>query len=196
MYRASHGEKYQSLHMHSSRKVSVGSVDSISIVDATDASLRQLPVLNMEDSSTHVASILSSDLSEIARLVEEPVTELFSPLRLTSPESVGFATVFQSRSTHEYSHLSKPSNASKRWMRKGFWNRRGDHLTKDGFIVYAPPYQAYPGDLQDYPSESDRYGDEHGNFVDYAVRVEYPDSLPRYGNAPARPYLSVRISHM
>ena len=169
VHRPSHREKYQSLHMQSLRKVSI-------------------------DSSTRATSIRSSDLSEIVRLVEEPATELFSPLRLLSPESVNSATVFQLRSTYENSHLSAPFNASQRWIRKGFWNRRGDHLTEDGFIVYAPPYQVYPRDLQDYPSESDGYRDEHGHFVDFVARGEHPDSLPHRGNAPARPYLSVSTS--
>ncbi|KAJ6571864.1 hypothetical protein B0H19DRAFT_1064888 [Mycena capillaripes] len=74
-------------------------------------------------------------------------------------------------------------------LRKGMWNRRGDHLTIDGFIVYAPVDRAYPDELRDYPAETVGYRDHLGAEIGYlASRPELPESLPRYGQPPRQPY--------
>ncbi|KAJ7136129.1 hypothetical protein C8R44DRAFT_976822 [Mycena epipterygia] len=74
-------------------------------------------------------------------------------------------------------------------VRRGLWNRRGDHLTMDGFVVYAPVDRAYPADLQDYPAETVGYRDHLGAEVGYlATRPELPESLPRFGQPPRQPY--------
>ena len=73
-------------------------------------------------------------------------------------------------------------------VRKGFWNRRGDHLTMSGYVVYAPPEKAYPPELRNYPQERVSYRDEIGNETPYVERPELPESLPRHGNAPEQPY--------
>ncbi|KAF7318221.1 hypothetical protein HMN09_00330500 [Mycena chlorophos] len=78
-----------------------------------------------------------------------------------------------------------------RWrkrIRRGMWNRRGDHLTMDGFIVYAPPSIAYPDELADYPAETVGYRDHLGVEIMYMERPELPESLPRYGQPPLQPY--------
>ncbi|KAF8886578.1 hypothetical protein BD779DRAFT_619373 [Infundibulicybe gibba] len=51
---------------------------------------------------------------------------------------------------------SPPSGYRTR-VRKGFWNRRGDHLTMEGYIVYAPRDQANPPELVDYPAVNEGY---------------------------------------
>ncbi|KAJ7669046.1 hypothetical protein B0H17DRAFT_1087231 [Mycena rosella] len=74
-------------------------------------------------------------------------------------------------------------------VRKGLWNRRGDHLTMDGFVVYAPVDRAYPEELRDYPAEAVGYRDHLGSEVGYlATRPELPESLPRFGQPPRQPY--------
>ncbi|KAJ6610995.1 hypothetical protein B0H10DRAFT_2224460 [Mycena sp. CBHHK59/15] len=74
-------------------------------------------------------------------------------------------------------------------MRKGLWNRRGDHLTMDGFVVYAPADRAYPQELRDYPAETVGYRDHLGSEVGYLEsRPELPESLPRFGQPPRMPY--------
>ncbi|KAJ7039885.1 hypothetical protein C8F04DRAFT_282010 [Mycena alexandri] len=73
-------------------------------------------------------------------------------------------------------------------VRKGLWNRRGDHLTVDGFVVYAPVDRAYPDELRDYPAEAVGYRDHHGAEVGYLDRPELPESLPRFGQPPRQPY--------
>lgn len=78
-----------------------------------------------------------------------------------------------------------------RRVRKGYWNKRGDHCTKSGYIVYAPRDQIYPPELQDYPDESAGYSDENGHLLKFHHRPEYPDSLPHHGRPPLRPYSSV-----
>ncbi|KAJ7269909.1 P-loop containing nucleoside triphosphate hydrolase protein [Mycena rebaudengoi] len=76
-----------------------------------------------------------------------------------------------------------------RRLRKGMWNRRGDHLTLDGFIVYALADRAYPAELSDYPPETVGYRDHTGATMGYIEsRPELPDSLPRFGQPPRRPY--------
>ncbi|KAJ7484653.1 hypothetical protein FB451DRAFT_1233061 [Mycena latifolia] len=74
-------------------------------------------------------------------------------------------------------------------VRKGLWNRRGDHLTIDGFVVYAPVDRAYPEELRDYPAETVGYRDHLGAEIGYlASRPELPESLPRFGQPPRQPY--------
>ncbi|KAH7910342.1 hypothetical protein BJ138DRAFT_1101929 [Hygrophoropsis aurantiaca] len=81
-----------------------------------------------------------------------------------------------------------PAHYSRR-VRMGFWNRRGDHLTSNLFVVYAPQDQAYPAELRDYPDETEGYRDQFDTFLPYlADRPELPASLPYHGRPPAQPY--------
>ncbi|KAG0697908.1 hypothetical protein DFH29DRAFT_129058 [Suillus ampliporus] len=76
-----------------------------------------------------------------------------------------------------------------RRVRKGFWNRRGDYLTSNSYVVYAPEDKAYPAELREYPDEADGYKDQYGAFVPYLPeRPELPASLPYHGRPPAQPY--------
>jgi hypothetical protein len=75
--------------------------------------------------------------------------------------------------------------------RHGYWNRRGDHLTPTGYLVYAPPHLAYPDDLRMYPPESEGYMDHNGLYTPWCQRPELPASLPRMGNEPELPYEKV-----
>ncbi|KAK6977993.1 hypothetical protein R3P38DRAFT_2747297, partial [Favolaschia claudopus] len=80
--------------------------------------------------------------------------------------------------------------------RKGFWNRRGDHLTEDGFVVYAPLTTTYPSELHNYPDETVGYRDHLGKEVPWsASHVELPESLPRFGQPPLRPYDQFVVYH-
>ncbi|KAG2143515.1 uncharacterized protein EDB93DRAFT_577732 [Suillus bovinus] len=82
----------------------------------------------------------------------------------------------------------EPAHYTRR-IRKGFWNRRGDYLTSNSYVVYAPEERAYPAELQHYPSETEGYKDQYGAFVPYlAARPELPASLPYHGRPPAQPY--------
>jgi hypothetical protein len=85
-----------------------------------------------------------------------------------------------------------PPSSYRLAVRKGLWNRRGDHLTIDGFVVYAPADCAYPAELRDYPAETVGYRDHLGAEVGYLdSRPELPESLPRFGQAPRQPYEKV-----
>ncbi|KAF5346380.1 hypothetical protein D9756_011400 [Leucocoprinus leucothites] len=70
---------------------------------------------------------------------------------------------------------SSPSKSSKgHKRRKGFWNRRGDHVTAEGYIVYAPGHLVYPKDLDDYPDGKDGgYKNENGMKAMWAPRPEF-----------------------
>jgi hypothetical protein len=93
---------------------------------------------------------------------------------------------------------TKPSHASHgaysrtshhRRVRTGFWNSRGDHLTSEGYIVYAPGDKANPPELSNYPGQWNGFQDEQGRFVKFEVgRKELPESLPRSGRPPERSY--------
>ncbi|KAI6021199.1 hypothetical protein EDC04DRAFT_2732771 [Pisolithus marmoratus] len=77
------------------------------------------------------------------------------------------------------------------WTRKvrlGYWNKRGDHLTSNSYVVYAPPNRAYPPELRDYPDERRGYQDHRGVFVPVGDHEELPASLPQRGRPPAQPY--------
>ncbi|KIM38387.1 hypothetical protein M413DRAFT_30219 [Hebeloma cylindrosporum] len=75
-------------------------------------------------------------------------------------------------------------------VRRGYWNRRGDHLTSDGYIVYPPPRMQYPEELRMYPFENEGYQDHCGQFISYVRRTELPQSLSKHGKPPERPYES------
>ena len=78
-------------------------------------------------------------------------------------------------------------------VRRGYWNRRGDHLTRDGFVVFPPPKMQYPEGLRAYPFETQGYQDHSGSFIAYVRRPELPQSLSKHGKPPERPYESVRF---
>ena len=78
-------------------------------------------------------------------------------------------------------------------IRRGYWNRRGDHLTKEGYLVYAPVDKAYPPELMTYPPETEGYQDEKGSYTKYVARPELPESLPRHGKPPEYPYEVVSV---
>ncbi|KAF4616335.1 hypothetical protein D9613_008632 [Agrocybe pediades] len=80
-------------------------------------------------------------------------------------------------------------------VRYGFWNRRGDHLTPDGYIVYAPVERAYPQDLQNHPKEQDGYENHERLFTAYVQRPELPQSLPKHGQPPECPYEAFIVYH-
>ncbi|KAL1686662.1 hypothetical protein GGG16DRAFT_128514 [Schizophyllum commune] len=84
-----------------------------------------------------------------------------------------------------------PGSGRRHPRRKGYWNRRGDHLTHEGYLVYAPLGKQYPRELRDYPDGEEGYKDENGSIAKFSpTRPELPDSLPRLGRPPARPYES------
>ena len=87
-----------------------------------------------------------------------------------------------------------PPGTYYRTLRYGFWNRRGDHLTNDKYVVYAPPDRANPPELDKYPSATEGYLDHYGTFIKYdATRRELPESLPREGRPPIFPYEKVSV---
>ncbi|KAF5380157.1 hypothetical protein D9615_006140 [Tricholomella constricta] len=90
---------------------------------------------------------------------------------------------------NKYTPMPPPPGAMKRWRRVGYWNRRGDHCTKEGYIVYAPPDKTYPDDLKDYPEDGVGYENGFGHIGLFdPKRPELPESLPRHGQPPVRPY--------
>ncbi|KAH9933915.1 uncharacterized protein B0H18DRAFT_982749 [Fomitopsis serialis] len=76
-----------------------------------------------------------------------------------------------------------------RKVRKGYWNRRGDHLVYD-----QNRDMANPPELAHHPSPIDGFMDHHGQKVKYDPNVpELPESLPLHGEPPKRPYKEVCI---
>ena len=90
---------------------------------------------------------------------------------------------------------SSPPNhprSTPRKCRKGFWNRRGDHVTPDGYVVYAPGPLVYPKDLDDYPDGKDAgYRNEHGVKATWAPR---PEITPRNGYQSVSSSFSLPLS--
>lgn len=86
------------------------------------------------------------------------------------------------------SFLQSQPRHSGNHVRVGFWNRRGDHLTKDGFIVSCPPGRNYPHELAYYPDVG--FMDHQGNRVAQMPDrfPEHPDSLPVNGRPAKTPY--------
>jgi hypothetical protein len=84
-----------------------------------------------------------------------------------------------------------PPGTWNRRVRRGFWNKRGDFLTRDGQIVYAPDHRAYPEELKDYPDKD--YRNELGDVAPFLERPELPGSLPLRGHPPVQPYEMVSV---
>ncbi|EKM75796.1 hypothetical protein AGABI1DRAFT_131874 [Agaricus bisporus var. burnettii JB137-S8] len=127
----------------------------------------------------------SSTTKAIPTFTEEPGTAVL--------HANGKSTVIHLSSTsspHEISSFTSPTEkrikkSSKRQRRKGFWNRRGDHVTAHGYIVYAPPDQVYPAELDDYPDGKDAgYMNEDGHLTSWHKRPTF--------NPPGG-YLSVEL---
>jgi hypothetical protein len=82
-----------------------------------------------------------------------------------------------------------PRGTYRRAVRYGFWNRRGDYLTMDKYVVYAPHNRANPPELENYPLPTEGYKDHYGQFIKYDPLLrELPESLPRQGQPPLLPY--------
>lgn len=87
----------------------------------------------------------------------------------------------------ELSFLEPQPRHSGNYVRVGLWNRRGDHLSKDGFTVYCPPGRHYPHELAYYPDVG--FMDHQGTRVKLKPdRPEHPDSLPVNGRPAKTPY--------
>ena len=43
-------------------------------------------------------------------------------------------------------------------IKRGYWDRRGNHLTPEGYIVFPPPSMRYPEDLRMYLFENEQKG--------------------------------------
>ncbi|KAL0057122.1 hypothetical protein AAF712_016253, partial [Marasmius tenuissimus] len=71
-------------------------------------------------------------------------------------------------------------------VRQGYWNKRGDHLTPSGHVVYAPPDRAYPHELASYPPQDFR--NETGMIASWTDRPQLPESMPTRNGPPLRPY--------
>jgi hypothetical protein len=111
---------------------------------------------------------------------------------MTKVESSVFAAQtlkgsFASSNSSSAHHPPAPTGS----VRRGYWNRHGDHLTPDGHVVFPPLSMQYPEELRMYPLENEGYQDHNGVFIAYVRRPELPQSLPKYGNPPERPYESV-----
>ncbi|KAJ3554085.1 hypothetical protein NP233_g12495 [Leucocoprinus birnbaumii] len=118
---------------------------------------------------------LHFDPSQAYSTPERPATTIptSKPKRKTSTSS----HFNGSSSSSSQSSPSKPAKGTRR--RKGYWNRRGDHVTSDGYIVYAPGHLVYPQDLDDYPDGKDGgYQNEHGMRTKWASR---PQISPKGG---------------
>ena len=91
---------------------------------------------------------------------------------------------------------SRPPAHYSRKVRKGLWNKRGDHLTSDMHVVFAPSDKTYPSELSRYPDKKEGYYDaqlnQHVPWIE--DRPELPASLPHRGQPPTQPYESVSLS--
>ena len=126
------------------------------------------------------------------------------PYSVSSASASASASTATSSHHHHHHHHSRPQK-----VRAGFWNKRGDHLVivdgpnvspsgrreKKYYVVYAPPGQTYPEELASYPPEDKGWGNiQDRSFIQYSPSYEeLPESLPRRGQPPPRPYESVRV---
>jgi len=129
-------------------------------------------------------------------LPEPPRSPRYTPPRAanypappTSPRTYEELRPQPIKLVNKYTPMPPPPGTIKRWRRVGYWNRRGDHCTKEGYIVYAPPDKAHPEELKDYPEDGVGYENGFGHIGLFdPKRPELPESLPRHGQPPERPY--------
>ncbi|KAF8189979.1 hypothetical protein K438DRAFT_2018907 [Mycena galopus ATCC 62051] len=193
-------------HKHSSR--ALGRHSSVPVVNASASSLSAIPesasdstLRSPQRSPNHDAqpqrrsrhtspgpSLTSRHTSPGPSLTVTPP----APLALTPPRPNPLPDPPQEVSRHAGITLPvqrTPPLSYRVRLRKGMWNRRGDHLTVDSYVVYAPADRAYPLELRDYPAVLEGYRDHMGMNVPYlAERPELPESLPRFGQPPLQPY--------
>ena len=85
-----------------------------------------------------------------------------------------------------------PRGTYRHRVRDGFWNRRGDHLTMDRYVVYAPHNRVNPQELKSYPAPTEGFKDHLGNFVKYdPLWKELHESRPWNGLLAVSPYAKV-----
>ncbi|KZT68888.1 hypothetical protein DAEQUDRAFT_305168 [Daedalea quercina L-15889] len=142
-----------------------------------------------QSSSTQPSSTYSSaPQSSSAYASHKQSTSSYSSGAHHTPSAYASASTYSSTPTPQPSGHSPSS----RKVRKGYWNRRGDHLVYDQnrwCIVYAPRTRANPPELSHYPSPVDGFMDHHGQKAKYDPNVpELPESLPLHGEPPKRPY--------
>lgn len=98
---------------------------------------------------------------------------------------------------HDDAAQAPPTNITsdipKEKIRQGFWNQRGDFLTADEFIVYAPPDRRYPEELKAYPPPGIGFRDHNMEFILHSPIPELPESIPMAGSSPEQPYDSVSL---
>ena len=111
------------------------------------------------------------------------------PLQNSHLPSSSTATPLNSNWTSRPHPMRPPDSTGS--VRRGYWNRCGDHLTPDGYVVFPPPNMQYPVELRMYPFENVGYQDHFGQSIAYVRRPELPQSLPKHGNPPECPYESV-----
>jgi hypothetical protein len=108
---------------------------------------------------------------------------------MRSPDTIHEVATSSSNSTPRQQPIELLVSTS--LVRRGYWNRRGDHLTPEGYLVFPPKSVQYPDELKTYPFENVGYRDHSGLFTAYMKRPELPQSLRKRGNPPERPYESV-----
>ncbi|KAK1227627.1 Rho guanine nucleotide exchange factor [Marasmius sp. AFHP31] len=88
--------------------------------------------------------------------------------------------------TPDHTGQGHTPHAYRSLVRQGYWNKRGDHLTPSGYVVYAPPDRAYPHELASYPPQDFR--NETGMIASWTDRPTLPESMPTRNGPPLRPY--------
>jgi hypothetical protein len=90
------------------------------------------------------------------------------------------AAALQAQRTHvPLPYIPPPAQAAAAPLprvRKGYWNRRGDHLTSQGYIVVAPKEHQNPFELAAYPTENQGFRNHLGMVANNPGYRELPDS--------------------
>ncbi|KAI0071097.1 hypothetical protein K474DRAFT_1669379 [Panus rudis PR-1116 ss-1] len=119
------------------------------------------------------------------------------PIHVPPYSSASQSTSTANNTPSSSRHHHSSSNDRPRQIRKGYWNKRGDHLLieRDNtgrehmYIVYAPRPLANPPELSQYPAAVEGFLNHEGQFIKYDPNIpELPDSLPLHGEEPKRPY--------
>lgn len=188
------------LYQQNIRSISQNGSSSLATIPARSASsttsanqTAQLPLTNSEHGTAPWISAWrklrvpkkSMDDQFVARMADFQSSSVVSP-----PSTVEFppTPVFTDQIPESLMQTVKLV-APTRSVRRGYWNRRGDHLTSDGYLVFPPPSMQYPDDLKTYPKQG--YRNHIGLYISHIRRPELPQSLPKDGKPPERPYESV-----
>lgn len=103
-------------------------------------------------------------------------------------QTAAHATQYSATSTpYRPAPQASSRSTSAQHVRRGYWNRRGDYLTPEGYIVRAPYGRQYPTELDRYPDGDRHFRNHHGKEAKDSRYQELPNGSAQYDSVSTSP---------